>query len=194
MNIGAQWPTPAAAEATVLRTQTKLHRWAGKRPPVDRLRSWRAGCSGTGTSGSEGGLRKRTDRKAGTGAQLDPTRPHTARSPSRENSDRGPRHIGQLLLEARIVGELEGLHQMRLQPVSGPDPLHGIGIHTLCLGDGGQERFIRLAEFQRGTGDRIQLGCRNHQPFVGRTQRPLPIGSQIPASGLATWKASVSSR
>ena len=30
MNIGAQWPTPEEAEATVLRMQTKLHRWAGE--------------------------------------------------------------------------------------------------------------------------------------------------------------------
>lgn len=30
MNIGAQWPTPQEAEATVLRMQTKLHRWAGE--------------------------------------------------------------------------------------------------------------------------------------------------------------------
>ena len=31
MNIGAQWPTRKEAEATVLRTQTELHRWAGER-------------------------------------------------------------------------------------------------------------------------------------------------------------------
>ena len=72
MNIGAQWPTPEEAEATVLRTQTKLHRWAGERSPVDRLRSWRAGCSGTGTSGSEGGLRKRAGSNPGTAPPLDP--------------------------------------------------------------------------------------------------------------------------
>jgi len=29
MNIGAPWPTPSEAEARVLWTQTKLHRWAG---------------------------------------------------------------------------------------------------------------------------------------------------------------------
>lgn len=30
MNTGARWPTPEEAEATVLRMQTKLHRWAGE--------------------------------------------------------------------------------------------------------------------------------------------------------------------
>ena len=83
MNIGAQWPTRKEAEATVLRTQTKLHRWAGERSPVDRLRSWRAGCSGTGTSGSEGGLRKRAGSSPGTAPQFDPTHPHTERGQMR---------------------------------------------------------------------------------------------------------------
>ena len=31
------------------------------------MRSWRAGCSGTGTSGSEGGGEETTARKRGTG-------------------------------------------------------------------------------------------------------------------------------
>src|SRR3954470_13941545 len=34
--------------------------------------SWRAGCSGTGTSGSEGGPGKRTSREAGTAPRVDP--------------------------------------------------------------------------------------------------------------------------
>jgi hypothetical protein len=34
--------------------------------------SWRAGCSGTGTSGSEGGPGKRTSHEAGTAPRADP--------------------------------------------------------------------------------------------------------------------------
>src|SRR3954468_751696 len=36
------------------------------------MTSWRAGCSGTGTSGSEGGRGKRTSREAGTAPRVDP--------------------------------------------------------------------------------------------------------------------------
>jgi hypothetical protein len=36
------------------------------------MTSWRAGCSGTGTSGSEGGPGKRTSREAGTAPRVDP--------------------------------------------------------------------------------------------------------------------------
>ncbi len=36
------------------------------------MASWRAGCSGTGTSGSEGGPGKRTSCKAGTAPRVDP--------------------------------------------------------------------------------------------------------------------------
>jgi single-stranded DNA-binding protein len=39
---------------------------------VDGMSSWRAGCVETRTSGSEGGLRKRTGRKTGTAPQPDP--------------------------------------------------------------------------------------------------------------------------
>src|SRR3954462_8191595 len=36
------------------------------------MTSWRAGCSGTGTSGSEGGPGKRTSREADTAPRVDP--------------------------------------------------------------------------------------------------------------------------
>src|SRR3954452_5048702 len=36
------------------------------------MTSWRAGCSGTGTSGSERGPGKRTSREAGTAPRVDP--------------------------------------------------------------------------------------------------------------------------
>ncbi len=36
------------------------------------MASWRAGCSGTGTSGSEGRPGKRTSREAGTAPRVDP--------------------------------------------------------------------------------------------------------------------------
>jgi single stranded DNA-binding protein len=39
---------------------------------LDGMNSWRAGCVETRTSGSEGGLRKRTGRKTGTAPQPDP--------------------------------------------------------------------------------------------------------------------------
>ena len=39
---------------------------------LDGRNSWRAGCVETRTSGSEGGLRKRTGRKTGTAPQPDP--------------------------------------------------------------------------------------------------------------------------
>ena len=38
------------------------------------MNTWRAGCSGTGTSGSVGGLGKRIGRKTDTAPQADPTR------------------------------------------------------------------------------------------------------------------------
>ena len=48
----------------------------GDRDGTDRkargMNSWRAGCVETRTSGSEGGLRKRTGRKTGTAPQPDP--------------------------------------------------------------------------------------------------------------------------
>jgi transposase len=44
------------------------------------MSTWRAGCSGTGTSGSAGGSRKRTSRKADTAPRPDPT-PTSGRGP-----------------------------------------------------------------------------------------------------------------
>src|SRR5215218_8976900 len=48
----------------------------GDRDGTDRkaggMNSWRAGCVETRTSGSEGGLRKRTGRETGTAPQPDP--------------------------------------------------------------------------------------------------------------------------
>jgi single-stranded DNA-binding protein len=41
-------------------------------PNAGRMNPWRAGCVETRTSGSEGGLRKRTGRKTGTAPQPDP--------------------------------------------------------------------------------------------------------------------------
>jgi hypothetical protein len=50
----------------------------GDRDGTDRkvggMNSWRAGCVETRTSGSEGGLRKRTGRKTGTAPRPDPYR------------------------------------------------------------------------------------------------------------------------
>ena len=44
----------------------------GTDPNVCGMNSWRAGCVETRTSGSEGGLRKRTGRKTDTAPQPDP--------------------------------------------------------------------------------------------------------------------------
>ncbi len=44
----------------------------GTDPNVGGMNSWRAGCVETRTSGSEGGLRKRTGRKTDTAPQPDP--------------------------------------------------------------------------------------------------------------------------
>jgi single-stranded DNA-binding protein len=44
----------------------------GTNPNVCGMNPWRAGCVETRTSGSEGGLRKRTGRKTDTAPQPDP--------------------------------------------------------------------------------------------------------------------------
>jgi single-stranded DNA-binding protein len=44
----------------------------GTNQNLDGMNSWRAGCVETRTSGSEGGLRKRTGRKTGTAPRPDP--------------------------------------------------------------------------------------------------------------------------
>jgi single-stranded DNA-binding protein len=44
----------------------------GTDPNISGMNSWRAGCVETRTSGSEGGLRKRTGRKTDTAPQPDP--------------------------------------------------------------------------------------------------------------------------
>jgi putative transposase len=43
------------------------------------MSTWRAGCSGTGTSGSEGGSEKPTNRKAGRALRPDPYTQHPTR-------------------------------------------------------------------------------------------------------------------
>jgi hypothetical protein len=42
--------------------------------------------------------------------------------------------VGELVLERRIVGDLEGVHQMRFQPACFPDPLHSVPADTGMLG------------------------------------------------------------
>ena len=64
MNIGAPWPDPVEAERRVRVMQTKLHQFG--------MNTWRAGCSGSCTSGSEGGPGKPTSRKAGRAPRSDP--------------------------------------------------------------------------------------------------------------------------
>ena len=64
MNTDAPLPGVDQAQERVLHYQRKLHVWARTYP----MCSWRAGCGGTRTSGSEGGGEETTGRKAGIGA------------------------------------------------------------------------------------------------------------------------------
>jgi hypothetical protein len=64
VNTGAPLPGVDQAQERVLHYQRKLHVWARTHP----MCSWRAGCGGTRTSGSEGGGEETTGRKANTGA------------------------------------------------------------------------------------------------------------------------------
>ena len=59
MNIGAPWPDLSEAERRVRVMQTKLHQYG--------MNTWRPGCSGSCTSGSEGGPGKPTSRKGREG-------------------------------------------------------------------------------------------------------------------------------
>ena len=65
----------------------------GDRDGTDRkvggMNSWRAGCVETRTSGSEGGLRKRTGRKTDTAPQPDPYKTGPAGGRLRRTSPAG---------------------------------------------------------------------------------------------------------
>ena len=63
MNTGAPFPSVDVAQERVLHFQRKLHEW-----DHHSMCSWRAGCGGSRTSGSEGGGEETTGRKADTGA------------------------------------------------------------------------------------------------------------------------------
>ena len=61
------------------------------------MRPWRAGCSGTGTSGSEGGGEETTARKRGTGVSpptlyipFDPQKPSQRPDPGRDQPKSAP--------------------------------------------------------------------------------------------------------
>jgi hypothetical protein len=45
-------------------------------------------------------------------------------------------HVDQLVLELWVVGQLEGLHPMRLEPAGIPDPLHRRQADTDPIGNG----------------------------------------------------------
>ncbi len=74
MNTGAPWPGPVEAERRVRVMQTKLHRWAHNLSMRHNsgMNTWRAGCSGNCTSGSEGGPGKPTSREADRAPRSDP--------------------------------------------------------------------------------------------------------------------------
>ena len=65
--------------------------------------------------------------------------------------------VDQLLLETRIMGELEGLHQMRFEPPRRPDPLHRRRAHPDLVGHR-PTRPMRLAFRFRAQGQLHDLG------------------------------------
>ena len=98
-----------------------------------------------------------------------------------------PDHVDELLLEAWIIRELEGLHQVWLQASRPPDPLHGGRTDPLGLGHRptAPVGFSGRRVLQRGLHDRLDFLRRNRrlassafthlpqlrQPFLGK---PLP--------------------
>ena len=67
MNTGAPWPGPDEAERRVRVIQTRC--------TSHGMNTWRAGCSGSCASGSEGGPGKPTSREADTAPRSDPYSP-----------------------------------------------------------------------------------------------------------------------
>src|SRR5829696_6986840 len=85
--------------------------------------SWfRTGLSSKAATAASG-------RAPGSGS----SRPWTAPPPCRAGSDRR-RPLDQLLIETAVIGELEGAHQMRLEPTSRPHTLHRRWAHPGRLG------------------------------------------------------------
>jgi hypothetical protein len=87
--------------------------------------------------------------------------------------------VGQLLGEARVVGELERPDPVRSQPVGVPDPLHGCWADPLGLGRAAAAP-VRLTR-------RLGLGCRLHDRLdLRRRDRCLR-----PRPGFVSVKAAV---
>ncbi len=99
------------------------------------MNSWRAGCAETRTSGSEGGLRKRTGRKTGTAPQLDPYVWRDQAEHAAQPLSKGSRIV--VLGRSAPAAELDGRGRQR--PVDRGGPGRGAGAKP-AVGDGDHDQ------------------------------------------------------
>src|SRR5512144_1334397 len=93
---------------------------------------------------------------------------------------REPDHVDEFLLELRVIRQLERLHQVRLEPPRGPDPLHRGRADPARLRHG-TARPVRL------TVRRLLPGTAHDPGDLLRRDRRLspPTGADLPEPGQA---------